>query len=134
MTSQATAGYQGILKVGAVALIQIQSCDITSNGTTYDVTAMTGLSTPAWKLFISGLRDWTLKIVGFWDQINDADQATLWADYNAGTPVALDFSPNAGTNHFTGNAIFTSIPFKFSVSAAETVEWDFQGTGALAFA
>lgn len=134
MTSTASPGYSGILKVSTVALVQIQSCDITANGTTYDVTVMTGLSTPAWKLFISGLRDWTLKVVGLWDQVNDTIQSTLWTDYNSGILVPLSFSPNTGTNTFSGNALFTSIPFKFGVTAAESVEWDFQGSGILSYA
>lgn len=134
MTSTATSGYQGIFKVGATALVQIQSCEISANGETYDVTVMSGSSTPVWKAFISGLRSYTLKVVGFWDQVNDADQATLWTDFNSGVVVPWTFSPNAGTNNFTGNAVFTSIPFKFAVNAAETVEFDFQGTGAVTFA
>lgn len=134
MTSSATAGYQGVFKVGATALVQIQSCDITANGETYDVTVMSGSATPVWKAFISGLRDATIKVTGFWDQVNDADQATLWTDFNSGTAVAISFSPNAGSNTFSGNAIFTSIPFKFAVNAAETVEWDFQVTGTLSYA
>lgn len=132
--SAASAGYQGVFKVGATALVQIQSCDITANGTTYDVTVMSGSATPVWKAFISGLRDATIKVVGFWDQVNDADQATLWTNFNNGTPFTVTFSPNAGTNNFTASVIFTSIPFKFAVGAAETVEWDFQVTGAMTYA
>src|SRR5437899_11482957 len=108
MTSAATPGYSGIFKVGATAIVQVQSCDITANGTTYDVTVMTGLSTPAWKVFISGLRDWTLKVVGFWDQVNDTLQSTLWTDFNNGGLVAISFSPNTGTHNLSGYAIFTS--------------------------
>jgi predicted secreted protein len=133
MTSSATAGYQGQFKVSTVALVQIQSCDITANGETYDVTVMSGTSTPVWKAFISGLRSATIKVVGLWDQVNDADQATLWTDFNNGSLVAVSFSPNTGTNTFSGNAVFTSIPFKFDVKAPESVEWDFQVTGALAY-
>jgi predicted secreted protein len=132
--SAATAGYQGIFKVSTVALIQIQSCEITSNGETYDVTVMSGSSTPVWKAFISGLRSATIKVVGFWDQVNDADQSTLWTDFNSGAAVAISFSPNTGTNTFSGNAVFTSIPMKFPVNGAETAEWDFQVTGALSYA
>jgi hypothetical protein len=134
MTSAATAGYQGVFKVGATALIQVQSCEISANGETYDVTVMSGTSTPVWKAFISGLRSATIKVVGFWDQVNDADQATLWTAFNSGTAQALTFSPNASTNNFTCNAVFTSIPFKFAVNAAESVEWDFQVTGTLSYA
>lgn len=132
--STATAGFAGIFKLGATALIQVQSCEITANGETYDVTVMSGLATPAWKAFIAGLKSWTLKVTGFWDQVNDADQATLWTNFTNGTLNAISFSPNTGTNNFTGSAYFTQIPFKFPVSGAETVEWNFQGTGALAYA
>lgn len=134
MTSVATPGYSGLFKVSTVALVQIQSCEISASGETYDVTVMSGTSTPVWKAFISGLRSATIKVVGFWDQVNDADQATLWTDFNAGTAVAFSFSPNAGTNTFSGNAVFTSIPFKFDVKSPESVEWDLQVTGALAYA
>jgi hypothetical protein len=134
MTSVATAGYQGLFKIGATAAVQVQSVEIAANGETYDVTVMGGTATPVWKAFISGLRSYTLKVVGFWDQLNDTDQVTLWTNFNSGVAVAWTFSPNTGTNNFTGNAVFTSIPFKFAVNAAETAEWDFQGTGAVAFA
>lgn len=129
-----TAGSAGVFKVAAVSLIQCQTCDITSNGTTYDVTVMTGMATPAWKLFIAGLRDWTIKVIGLYDFANDPAQATMLAAYLAGTIEAISFSPNTGTNNFSGNALITTIPLKFDVKAVETAEWDFQGTGPLAFA
>jgi hypothetical protein len=129
-----TAGSQGIFKISATALIQVQSIDLTLNGATYDVTIMTGLSTPAWKIFIAGLRDATCKVVGLYDQANDAVQATLWTAFLAGTLCSLSFSPNTGTNNFTASGLITSIPLKFDVKAAETVEWDFQVSGAVAYA
>lgn len=134
MTSSATQGFQGVFKIGATALIQVKTVEIQSKGATYDVTVMTGLSTPAWKLFLAGLKEWTLKVTGNYDQLNDTVQATLWSNFNNGTVNAISFSPNTGPNNFTGNAILTSIPFKFAVSAEDTAEWDFQGTGALSFA
>ncbi|BCL83174.1 hypothetical protein ccbrp13_56390 [Ktedonobacteria bacterium brp13] len=134
MTSTPTAGSQGIFKIATVALIQVQTVDLTSNGTTYDVTVMSGLTTPQWKAFIAGLRDWTIKVVGLYDQANDTVQATLWANYLAGTVNAISFSPNAGTNAFTGSALITTIPLKYDVKTASTAEWDFQGTGPLAYA
>lgn len=134
MTSVATAGYQGVAKIGATTIVQVQSCEISAAGETYDVTVMGGTATPVWKAFISGLRSYTVKIAGLWDQVNDADQATLWTDFNSGVDVAWSFSPNAGTNTYSGNAKFTSLPFKFDVKAAETIEWDLQGNGALAYA
>lgn len=133
MTSAPTQGFQGIFKVGATALIQVQSCEIQANGETYDVTVMTGTSTPAWKLFLAGLKSWTIKVTGLYDQANDAVQATMWTNYNNGTVDAVSFSPNTGTNTFSGNALITSLPFKFDVKGAETAEWSFQGTGALTY-
>jgi predicted secreted protein len=133
-TSTPTAGSAGIFKVATVAMVQVQTVDLTINGATYDVTVMTGMSTPAFKLFIAGLRDWTLKVVGLYDFANDAVQATLWAAFLAGTIEAVSFSPNTGTNAFTGNALITSLPQKFDVKAVSTAEFDFQGTGPLAYA
>jgi len=134
MTSTAIAGSEGVFKVSTVAIIQVQSVELTANGMTYDVTVMSGLSTPQWKAFIAGLKDWTLKVIGWFDFVNDAVQNTLWTNYNSGTASAISFSPNTGTNSFTGNALITSIPMKFPIGGAESVEFDFQGTGALAYA
>lgn len=132
MTSTPTQGFQGVFKVSTTALIQIKTCEIATKGGTFDVTAMTGLSTPAWKLFLAGLLEWTMKITGNFDIVNDPVQATLWAAL--GTSVPISFSPNTGTNKFSGNAIITSVPFQFDVSKEETMEFDFQGSGALAYA
>ena len=132
MTSAASPGYQGLFKISTTPLIQVQSCEVTIAGETYDVTVMTGSSSPVWKLFLAGLLSGTVKVVGFWDQVNDAVQATLWSAL--GTTVAWSFSPNAGTNKYSGNGIITSVPMKFAVNAAETWEVDFQATGAIAYA
>lgn len=132
--STATAGYQGVAKIATVTLVQIQSAELSVAGETYDVTVMTGTADPAWKLFLAGLLSYTIKIVGFWDQVNDADQGTLWTDLTTGVTVAWSFSPNAGTNSYSGNGIITSMPMKWAVNAAGTWEIDLQGTGALAFA
>jgi len=132
--STPSAGYQGIFKVSTVTLTQVQSVEISNGAETYDITVISGSATPVWKDFISGLRSYTLKVVGFWDQVNDAAQVTLWSDFNSGVPVAWSYSPNGGTNTFSGNAVFTSLPFKFAVNAVETAEWDFQGKQAVTFA
>lgn len=134
MTSVATSGYQGIFKVSTVALVQIQSCEIQFKGETYDVTVMSGTSAPQWKAFIAGLLDAQIKVVGFWDQINDAGQATLWTDFTGGTAVSWSFSPNAGTNKYSGSGYITGIPLKFPVNGAETWEIDIQSSGAITFA
>lgn len=134
MTSAPTPGYSGIFKVATTAIIQVKTCEIQVKGTTYDVTVMSGLSTPVWKAFLAGLKEWTLKITGNYDLQNDAVQNTLWTNFLSGTVNAISFSPNTGTNAFTGNALITSIPFKFDVKTEDTMEFDFQGTGALAYA
>src|SRR6266446_729095 len=130
-TSTPIAGFQGKFKVGATAMIQVQSIEAQINGETYDVTVMSGLSTPVWKAFIAGLLGATLKVVGFFDFTNDAVQNTLWT--TLGTIQAISFSPNTGTNNFSGSAIVTSLPIKAAVNAPESVEFDFQITGALTY-
>jgi predicted secreted protein len=131
-TSTPIPGYQGKFKVGAVAMIQVQSIELQANGETYDITIMSGLSTPQWKAFLAGLLSWTLKVVGFYDFTNDAVQNTLWTGF--GTQQAISWSPNTGTNNFSGNAIITNIPVKDAVNAVTSVEFDFQGSGALTYA
>lgn len=132
MTSAPTQGFQGVFKLSTTAIVQIKTCEIQTKGNTYDVTVMTGLSTPAWKLFLAGLLEWTMKITGNYDVANDAVQASLWGAL--GTSVSISFSPNTGTNAFSGSAIITSVPFVFDVSKEETYEFDFQGSGSLAYA
>lgn len=132
MTSSPTAGSQGIFKLATTALIQVKTCEIQVKGNTYDVTAMSGLSTPEWKTFLAGLLEWTMKVTGNFDIANDPVQASLFGAL--GTTVSVSFSPNTGTNAFSGSAILTSIPFLFDVSKEDTAEWDFQGSGTLAYA
>lgn len=132
--STATAGYQGIFKISTVALTQIQSCELSVAGETYDVTVMDGTTSPAWKAFLAGLLSYTVKVTGFWDKVNDADQGTAWTDLTTGVTVAWSFSPNAGTNSYSGNGIITSMPMKWAVNAAGTWEIDMQGTGSLSYA
>lgn len=132
--STATAGYQGIFKIGATAMVQVQSCELSVAGETYDITVMSGTASPVWKAFLAGLLSYTVKVVGFWDQVNDTDQGTLWTDVTGGTTPTWSFSPNAGTNTYSGSAVPTSIPMKWAVNTAGTIEFDFQGTGALAYA
>lgn len=134
MTSSPTPGFSGVFKVATVAIVQVKSCEIQIKGATYDVTVMNGLSTPAWKAFLAGLKEWTLKIIGNYDLQNDAVQNTLWTNFLSGTINAISFSPNTGTNSFTGNAFITSMPFKFDVKAEDTAEFDLQGSGALSYA
>ena len=131
MTSVATAGYQGVFKIASTAMIQVNSIELQVNGATYDVTVMSGTTSPLWKAFIAGLLDATLKVIGNLDFVNDAVQLTLW---NAlGTVVTWTFSPSASTHNFTGSAIIMSVPIKLPVNNAETVEFDFQVTGAVSY-
>lgn len=130
--SVAQAGYAGVFKVGAVAMIQVNSIELQVNGATYDVTVMSGTTSPVWKAFIAGLLDGTLKVIGNLDFVNDAVQSTLWGAL--GTTVAWSFSPSAGTHNFSGSAIIMSVPIKIPVGGAETVEFDFQVTGAVTYA
>lgn len=132
--STPTAGSQGIFKISTVAMIQVQTIELTSNGTPYDITTMTGLTTPAWQKFLAGLLNWTVKVTGFLDLANDAVQATLWSNFTSGTVNAISYSPNAGTNAFTGNAFITSVPIKGDVKAVTTIEFDMQGTDELTYA
>lgn len=132
--STATAGYQGIFKISTVALTQIQSCELSVAGETYDVTVMDGTTSPAWKAFLAGLLSYTVKVTGFWDKVNDADQGTAWTDLTTGVSVTWSFSPNAATNTYSGTGIITSMPMKWAVNGAGTWEIDMQGTGALTYA
>lgn len=133
MTSTPTQGYQGVFKLATTVLIQIKTCKIQTKFGTFDVTVMTGLSTPAWKLFLSGLGEWTLTITGNYDQLNDAVQSTIWGALG-GAAQAISFSPNTGTNKFSGNAIVADFSPDYDVSKEEAISISFQGTGALAFA
>src|SRR5579885_2676295 len=133
MTSSPTQGFQGGFKVSTTAMVQVKTCKIQTKFGTFDVTAMTGLSTPAWKSFLSGLGEWTLTVTGNYDQLNDAVQSTLWGALG-GAAQAISFSPNTGTNKFSGNAIVTDFSPDFDVSKEEAISITLQGTGALAFA
>lgn len=133
MTSAPTAGYAGQFKIGMTALVQVQSIELTINGKTYDTTIMSGTNTPPWETILPGTKSWKVKVSALYDQVNDAVQATAWSNFNSGTACALTFSPNAGTNNFTGNAYVDAFPPKADVKAAETLDLSFTGSGALSY-
>ena len=134
MTSSPTAGYQGVFKISATALVQVQSIDLTINGKTYDTTIMSGTSTPPWETILPGTKSWKVKVSALYDQQNDAVQSTAWSNFGSGTICALTFSANGGTNNFTGNAYVEGLPIKADLKAAETIDLQFTGSGALSYA
>ncbi len=75
------------------------------------------------KKYIAGLRDWTVTILGRWDDTPNT------AVPGASGTLEVQLS-GAGTLKFAGPAILVSQTIVASVNDAITHEWTFQGNGA----
>jgi hypothetical protein len=84
----------------------------------------------SWQINIPTINSWTAKITAFIDG-SDTEQVNLYA--LIGTTVALILKVD-GTHNFSGNGILTGIDPSVDVQGAESVDFSFTGTGAVAYA
>lgn len=83
----------------------------------------------SWQINIPTINSWTCKVTAFIDG-SDTEQVNLYA--LIGTSVALILKVD-GTHNFAGNGILTGIDPSVDVQGAETVDFSFTGTGAVAY-
>jgi predicted secreted protein len=85
----------------------------------------------SWAINLPTINSWTAKITGFIDT-SDAAQTSLFA--LIGTVVDLTLSIDGTPHSFTGSAILSGIDPSVDAQAAETVDFSFTGSGAIAYA
>lgn len=123
----------GFLSVGGNDLsTYVKSMELTVNGDTVDVTAM---SSTSWRSFVAGLRDWEISVTINTDVAAGLADSLLWPLYQ--TSVAIEVRA-------TGSAVSTSNPkwtgsgilvpgkiFGGSVGDASETSFTVRGSGAL---
>jgi predicted secreted protein len=124
----AIVGLTGSVLIGANTVALLNDAEITPSADILDKTSFGD----TWKTKLSGLKDWTAKASGSFDFTDTNGQKALWDAFVNGTTVSLKLTPD-GTQNFTGTALVKSPPIKTSVDALVSVEFDFEGTGALTY-
>ena len=125
----ALVGYSGNVKIGANAVALLDSWELSPSANILDNTAFGN----AWKVKVSGLKDWTAKVSGRYDFTDTNGQMALWTAFLNGTSVSLELDVD-GTHKFTGTALVKSPPIKTGVDALISVEFDLEGISALVYA
>lgn len=125
----ALVGFNGNVKIGTATVALMDSWELSPTANIYDITSFND----AWKTKLGGLKDWTAKASGKYDLTDTNGQNAIWTAFINGTTVSLELDVD-GTHKFTGTAFVKSPPIKVGVDAAETIEFDFEGSGAITYA
>lgn len=123
----AIAGYNGAVKIGATAVGNMGDWSLDIKVANLD-TSQFG---DQWKEFIAGIKEWSGKFAGRFDE-SDAGQSAAQSAMLGGTTVTLELDVD-GTHHYSGTAFIQQLSPKASASATVDVEYTFQGTGALTY-
>lgn len=132
MPSTALAGYGGRAKIGGVTILEVDTWELPISIDSID-TAVMGTSNA--KTYIPGMYGSVAKVSFFWDQINDAAQATMQTDFLAGTIFTFVLSPNTGTNNYTNTGAFVKdFAIKADVKGAIKCDCSIQCSGSITYA
>ena len=110
----------------------IKSVELTLNGETVDVTAM---SSTSWRSFVAGLRDWEISVTCNADMAATLLDSIMWPLYQTSQTIILRATSAAlGTSNpnYTGSAIV--VPGSIvggSVGDAAETSFTLRGSGAL---
>ena len=125
----ALAGKSGKVSLGANDVAELKSWSLDLGSAVIETTSLGA----AWKSSISGLKEWKASADGNWIMNTDTNgQTALQNAYLNGTTVTLKLYVNA-TNYYSGSAFVSGIKIEDSVSGIVTANFDFAGTGALAY-
>lgn len=135
-TTSPTAGQKAIVQINNSTyqtVTGIKSAELQIGTDIYDIT---DLNSNSWKIKLPGLASYTLKLAGNFD-LSDAQQAVLQADVitTPGTSVAWKVYPagTGGTHYYSGTGFLKQMDIKIDVAAEETVTFDMEGSGAIAY-
>ena len=122
----ATAGKNGVVKIGSSVVGELKSWSIEETAKTADTTAM-GVD---WESHLPTQNSWTGQIDAFWDA-EDAGQVAL----EVGASVVLSFQPegnSSGDVTRTGTATVTSISSQASHDGVVEASFSVTGNNQLA--
>jgi hypothetical protein len=127
----AVHGKAGSVKLGAATVLDIDSWSVDFNRDVKEDTAFLDGGIPS-RSYVGGLSSATGKISGNLNMTDSTGQFALWTSLTSDTPLAASFGTT--TPHaFAGNIFITKFSPKAPVGDLETVEFDFQFTGAVTF-
>ena len=114
----------------------VQIDDLTANSLSMDKTIIdvTNKSSNGWREKIVGVKNWTMSATAMFDASATEGMVQAFADFTAGTVVALKFGPTTPTTGdviYSGNAIVSTIEQTADFDSAVEYSLTFEGTGAL---
>lgn len=124
----ALTGFGGNVKVGSNVVALMNNWEANPTANILDKTSFGD----SWKTKNAGLKDWTAKAGGKFDFTDTNGQMALYNAYLNGTPVTLNLYAD-GTHFWSGSAFVKTLPVKAAVDADIEIEFDFEGTGPLAY-
>ena len=120
----AIAAYPATLKIGANAILDIQTHDLPFKMDTAETTAFSGSGGAAigTKTFIPTLLGMQCKVNGSWNKADTNGQATMETNFFARTKTTFIYSPN-GTNTYTFGAWITDYGIKTDPKSKADVDF-----------
>ena len=131
----AVAAYPATLKIGANAILDIQTHDLPFKMGTDETTAFSGSGGAAvgTKTFVPTLLEMQCKISGSWNKADTNGQLVIEAAFFARTLTTFVFSPN-GTNTYTFTAWITDYNIKTDPKSRVTVDFGILMNGTVTLA
>lgn len=122
----AIAGINAAVSEAGTAFSEGSKWQLATKGDTKDVTPFG--ATGNWAMFLATIKSWTSKVTAFVDA-SDTAQTNMFG--LVGSTVVLSMNVvTTGTPHgFTGSGILTGWTSNVDVQQAETIDFNFQGTG-----
>lgn len=112
----------------ASAMGYVNSWSLTINGASIDITSLGEL----WRSYQGDVKDWSVSATASLDLSDSADKALFdMLCSSTSVVVAVELHMGVGNNEFVGDAILTSAPVTATVGDKVSVNFSFQGTGAL---
>jgi len=131
----AVAAYPATLKIGANAILDIQTHDLPFKMGTDETTAFSGSGGAAvgTKTFVPTLLELQCKISGSWNKADTNGQLVIETAFFARTLTTFVFSPN-GTNTYTFSAWITDYNIKTDPKSRVTVDFSILMNGTVTLA
>jgi predicted secreted protein len=101
---------------------------LTPKGATKDVTPFQASGN--WAVYLATVKSWTAKITAFIDA-SDTAQTNLFSLLGSTVALSLNVVVTGTPHGFTGSGIVTGFAPNVDVQNAETIDFDFQGTGPI---
>ena len=123
----ATAGRNGVVKIGSDAIGSVRSWTLDHTSDTIDTTTMSTAGN--YRTFVPSLKTWSGSVAVVWDEGDDGQDAAV-----LGTEVTIHFYPDtdtAGHDYYEGQAIITATSQSASYDGLVERTINFSGTGEL---